>query len=193
MPSPNGTGSESPALPRGSASTRSRASGSRVNGHEYLKRQLAKVGIAFDALDDGLLICADAACAHHILDDPRAETIAPLVAKWLGRFLDTITVKDHRAGSNVQLSILRVELSRTLVFDRPLAGRHLSETVLCENHGLGRPETVSLIFNRRITQRTPGTFHTRVIMQGVIRSLHVSSMGFPVVSGFSASDGSPAW
>ncbi|MFZ1575032.1 MAG: hypothetical protein WAT36_07335 [Chromatiaceae bacterium] len=31
-----------------------------------------------------------------------------------------------------------------------------------------------MIFNRRITQRTPGTFHTRVITQGVIPSRHVS-------------------
>jgi hypothetical protein len=60
------------------------------------------------------------------------------------------------------------------VFDRPLAGRHLFEAVIRENLDLGRPEKVSLIFNRRITQRTPGTFHTRVITQGVIPSLHVS-------------------
>jgi hypothetical protein len=60
------------------------------------------------------------------------------------------------------------------VFDRPLAGRRLFEAVIRENLDLGRPEKVSLIFERRITKRTPGTFHTRVITQGVIPSLHVS-------------------
>jgi hypothetical protein len=39
---------------------------------------------------------------------------------------------------------------------------------------LGRPSNVSLIFQRRITKRTPGTFRSRVITQGVIPSLHVS-------------------
>jgi hypothetical protein len=39
---------------------------------------------------------------------------------------------------------------------------------------LGRPEKVSLIFDRRITKRTPGRFHPRVLTQGVIPSLHVS-------------------
>ena len=29
-----------------------------INGHEYLKRQLAKRGVAFDALDNGVLSCA---------------------------------------------------------------------------------------------------------------------------------------
>src|ERR1044071_8139889 len=30
-----------------------------INGHEYVKRQLAKEGIAFEALDNGVLSCAD--------------------------------------------------------------------------------------------------------------------------------------
>ena len=30
-----------------------------LNGHEYVKRQLAKEGIAFEALDNGVLSCAD--------------------------------------------------------------------------------------------------------------------------------------
>jgi len=30
-----------------------------INGHEYVKRQLAKEGIAFEALDNGILKCAD--------------------------------------------------------------------------------------------------------------------------------------
>ncbi len=145
-----------------------------LNGHEYLKRQLTKEGIAFEALDNGLLTCADPARAQQILDDLTAERIAAVVAKWLGRLPDPFTAADHAAGYNSQLSILQAEFSRTQVFDRPLSGRHLFEAVIRENLDLGRPEKVSLIFNRRITKRTPGTFHTRVITQGVIPSLHVS-------------------
>ncbi len=32
---------------------------------------------------------------------------------------------------------------------------------------------VQLIFNRRVTKRTPGRFRTRVLTDGVIPSLHV--------------------
>jgi len=39
------------------------------------------------------------------------------------------------------------------VFARPLSGRHLFEEVIRENLYLGRPDNVSPIFNRRITQR----------------------------------------
>jgi hypothetical protein len=145
-----------------------------LNGHEYVKRQLAKEGMAFEALDNGLLTGADPARAQQLLDDLTEDKIAALVAKWLGRLPDPFTAEDHAAGYNFQLSILQAEFARTQVFDRPLAGRHLFEAVIRENLDLGRPEKVSLIFNRRITKRTPGTFHTRVITQGVIPSLHVS-------------------
>ena len=37
----------------------------------------------------------------------------------------------------------------------------------------GRPDQVQLIFNRRVTKRTPGRFRTRVLTEGVTPSLHV--------------------
>ncbi len=38
---------------------------------------------------------------------------------------------------------------------------------------MGRPSQISLIFNRRVTRRTPGRFRTRVITEGVTPSLHL--------------------
>jgi hypothetical protein len=145
-----------------------------LNGHEYAKRQLAKAGIAFEALDNGVRSCADPPRLQQIMEALSAVKIEALVAKWRARRPDPFTAADHAAGCNPQLSILQAEFSRTPVFDRPLSGRHLFEAVIRENLDLGRPEKVSLIFARRITKRTPGTFHTRVITHGVIPSLHVS-------------------
>ena len=145
-----------------------------INGHEYAKRQLAREGIAFEALDNGVLSCADPVRLQQILDELNVPKIQALVNKWLARLPDPFTVEDHAAGFNPQLSILQAEFSRTQVFDRPLSGRHLFEEIIRENIDLGRPSKVSLIFQRRITKRTPGTFHTRVVTQGVIPSLHVS-------------------
>ena len=42
-----------------------------------------------------------------------------------------------------------------------------------ENLDLGRPDHVQLIFDRRVTTRTPSRYRTRVITDGVIASLHV--------------------
>jgi hypothetical protein len=38
---------------------------------------------------------------------------------------------------------------------------------------LGRPDDVQLIFDRRMTKRTPGRFRTRVVTEGVLPSLDV--------------------
>jgi hypothetical protein len=67
-----------------------------------------------------------------------------------------------------------MEISRTEVFDRPLAGRQFFEEVIRDNLDLGRPERVQLIFDRRVTKRTPGSFRTRVLTAGVEPTLRVS-------------------
>ncbi len=145
-----------------------------LNGHEYAKRQLEKEGIAYEALDNGVLTCADPARLQQILDDLDETKIERMVRKWFARLPHPFTAEDRAAGFRYQISILQAEFARTQVFDRPLSGRQLFEQVIRENIDLGRPEKVSLIFDRRITKRTPGRFSTRVITQGVTPTLHVS-------------------
>jgi hypothetical protein len=145
-----------------------------INGHEYAKRQLDKEGIAYEALDNGVLSCADPIRLQQILNDLNENKIEQMVRKWFARLPHPFTAEDRAAGFRYQISILQAELARTQVFARPLSGRQLFEEVIRENIDLGRPEKVSLIFDRRITKRTPGRFSTRVITQGVTPTLHVS-------------------
>ena len=144
-----------------------------LNGHEYLKRQLAQERIPFEALDNGLLSCADPKRAQAICDRMSAEKIEGLVKKWR-RFLPSpFTPADTRAGYRYAVSVLQAEFSLTQVFDRPATGRVFFEQVIRENLDIGRPSQVSLIFNRRVTRQTPGRFRTRVITEGVTPSLHL--------------------
>src|SRR5262249_45721338 len=71
------------------------------------------------------------------------------------------------------VSILQAEFSLTQVLDRPLCGRVFFEEVIRENLDIGRPDQVQLIFQRRISKRTPGRFRTRVLTEGVTHSLHI--------------------
>ena len=143
-----------------------------LNGHEYLKRQLAKEGIAFEALDNGILSCADPVHMQEIADGLSGEKIAALFHKWLEVLPHPFTPQDTAAGYGYDLSILQAEFSLTQVLDRPRTGRILFEDIIRENLDLGRPDQVQLIFGRRVTKRTPGRFHTRVITEGVVPSLH---------------------
>ncbi len=83
------------------------------------------------------------------------------------------TGKDRQAGYRYQISMLQVEFSLTQVLDRPVTGRVFFEEVIRENLDIGRPSQVQLIFDRRVSRRTPGKFRTRVITDGVVPSLHI--------------------
>jgi hypothetical protein len=53
-----------------------------LNGHEYLKRQLAQRGMAYEALDNGLFSCADPRRARALCDGLSAEKIWPCSGRW---------------------------------------------------------------------------------------------------------------
>lgn len=56
-----------------------------INGHEYVKRQLAKEGIAFEALDNGILSCADPKRLQHIGAGLSGAKIDALLRQWLAK------------------------------------------------------------------------------------------------------------
>jgi hypothetical protein len=144
-----------------------------LNNHEYAKRQLDRAGIAHEALDNGFLSCADPARLQAICDGLSADKIDGLLHKWLARLPHPFSSADQKAGYSYDLSILQAEFALTQVLDRPLSGRILFEDILRENLDLSRPDHVQLIFDRRVTRRTPGRFQTRIITQGVTPSLYV--------------------
>ena len=144
-----------------------------INGHEYVKRQLAKEGIAFEPLDNGVLSCADPRRLQRICDGLSAAKIDALLRKWLAKLPHPYPASDRKAGYRYDISILQAEFSLTQVLDRPQTGRVFFEEIIRENLDLGRPDQVQLIFERRVTRRTPGRFRTRVLTEGVIPSLHV--------------------
>ncbi len=143
-----------------------------VNGHEYVKRQLAKEGIAYEALDNGILSCADPQRLQALCRQVTPERIDALARKWLARLPHPFTAQDRRAGLRYQISMIQAEFSLTQVFDRPLQGRQFFEEVIRENLDIGRPDHVQLVFERRVSKRTPSRFRTRVITNGVDPSLH---------------------
>jgi hypothetical protein len=148
-----------------------------INGHEWAKRQAEKAGLDFEALDNGFKSCADPAALQRICRSLSAAKIERFVRKWLARLPHPYSARDRRAGYRYDVSILQAEFSLTQVLDRPRSGRVFFESVIRDNLDLGRPDRVSLIFDRRIHTRgkrlTPGQFCTRVITEGVTPSLHV--------------------
>lgn len=144
-----------------------------LNGHEYLKQQLRKAGVAFEALDNGIRSCADPRRLQALADGLTADKIEAVVHKWLARLPHPWRPADHAADYRYRLSILQAEFALTQILDRPHTGRLLFEQIIRDNLDLGRPHYVQLIFDRRITRLTPGRFRTRVLTRDVVPSLHI--------------------
>jgi len=142
-----------------------------LNGHEYIKRQLTKEGIAFEALDNGIRSCADPKRLQEICAGLSPAKIQTFWQKWAKRLPHPFLAKDRAAGFRYQLFIQQAEFARTQVFDRPLSGRLFFEQVLRDNLDLGRPQHMQLIFDRRIPHNTKTRFRTRLVTHQVIPSL----------------------
>lgn len=138
-----------------------------LNGHEWAKQQLRKAGIDFEALSNGFLSCQDPVYLQSICHQLDANQIQALFDRWVAQIPWPLSVSQQAAGYRHQLSIWQMEVSRTQVFADPEQGWALVEALIRDNLDLGRPDRVSLIFERKVTKATPSEFHTRVLREGI--------------------------
>src|SRR6266542_2538902 len=96
-----------------------------------------------------------------------------LFERWLARLPLPLQAADRAAGYWWELSMRQVEVSRTLVLDQPRRARAFFDALVADNLGTGRPDEVSLIFDRRIRSDTDSGFATRVITRGVDVTVNV--------------------
>src|SRR3954465_3610371 len=148
-----------------------------LNGHEWAKRQAAQAGIGHTALDNAFAAIEDVPAVQAICDRLGPAQIDALLRKWLAIVPHPFPAADRAAGYRYDISILQAEFSLTQMLDKPVSGRIFFEQVIRDNLDIGRPDQVSLIFDRRVhrgrRRPTPGRFRTRVITEGVTPSLHV--------------------
>ena len=132
-----------------------------------MKRQLAKRGIGFEALDNGIMRCDDPDAMQAIAEEVTAPRIDALLRKWLARLPHPFTGADRMAHIRYELSIVQAEFALTQVFDRPVQGRVLFEEVMRENLDLGCCFALCLVGSPRVFV---GVFRRRIAWDdGAIR------------------------
>jgi hypothetical protein len=132
-------------------------------GHEWAKRQLARAGIEFQALDNGLRAVGDPAAAHPICARLSAGHGRDLLRRMMAVMADPLTVADRRAGFDWAFSIAQLDISDTAVFDAPRRARAWFEAAITGHLDRGRPDKVALVVDRTVRSKgknkTPGA-HT---------------------------------
>ena len=144
-----------------------------VNGHEWAKQQARRLGIGFTELANGFATCDDPDRLQQLCDRLGPATIQELFERWLARLPLPLGQTDRAAGYWWELSMRQVEVSRTLVLDQPRQARAFFEALVADNLGIGRPDEISLIFDRRIRSDTDSGFATRVVTRGVEVTVNV--------------------
>jgi len=128
-------------------------------------------------MDNAFAAVDDPAALQAICDRLGPAAIQSLLDKWLEILPNPFTQADRDAGYLYRLSVLQAEFSLTQMLDSPVSGRIFFEQVIRDNLDIGRPDQVSLVFDRGLKRTgpraTPGRFRTRVITDGVTPSLHV--------------------
>ena len=126
-----------------------------INGNEWAKRQAAKAGIAFEALDNGFAAVDDVDRLQNICDSLGPDQIDALLRKWLRILPQPV----HRRRRSSRLPLRTVDPAGGVLpdpdLDRPVSGRICFEQVLRDNLDIGRPDQVALIFDRRIIEQGP--------------------------------------
>ncbi len=110
-------------------------------------------------------------CEHPRRLQAMADRLGPRqIQSWFNRWINTIPGPfgrvDQRAGYWGELSVRQVEVATTVVLDRPRQARAFFEALVADNIGIGRPRSVSMVFDRRIGSRTPGLFRGRIFGVG---------------------------
>ncbi len=84
-----------------------------LNGHEWAKRQMEKVGIAYEALDNGLLSCADPEALQRRCGELGSADVQDFFQRWLSRLPSPFTKLDFDAGYAYDLAFRQFEVSET--------------------------------------------------------------------------------
>ena len=142
-----------------------------VNGHEWAKQQARKIGLGFTELSNGFASAEDPAVLQRICDALQPGTINVFFQRWLSRLPLPLDRADQDAGYWWELSMAQVEVSRTIVFAQPRHARAFFDALLADNLGLGRPDTIELVFTGRHERRgrppkLARVYKTKVVTRG---------------------------
>jgi len=144
-----------------------------LNGHEYAKRQLAQEGIAFEALDNGVLSCAAPARLQKICDGLSAEKINGFLRKVAVPAAASV----HWGGSQGRLPLRHLDPAGRVLLDagaRPAGARPIVLRAGDPREPRSRPAGGGPAdLQPQDRSPHPGRFRTRILTQDVTPSLNV--------------------
>lgn len=144
-----------------------------LNQHHGLAQRLEERGIGFLPCANAFLRSQDPDKLQQLADSLQPQDIRRCAQKGLTYLVPFFTARERReAGVQHRLFFAQVEYGDNLIFKRRAALDRLGERLLDAHRTIGHPDSLSLIFARRIQKRYHGKLRT------VIEDMH---FGNPVL------------
>jgi hypothetical protein len=132
-----------------------------LNQHHWLANRLQAEGIAFRQCSNAFLNCENPRRLQQLADSLASRDLATCAHKWLGAFTPFFTERERReAGCQHRLFFAQIEYCDNLIFHRRAALDRLGERLLDANRTIGRPNTITTIFGRKVTKHYKGKLQT---------------------------------
>lgn len=134
-----------------------------INGHEWLACQMRSENIRFRQHGNAFLTCSDPVRLQQLADSFAPQHVIACAQRWLSQLAPPlIDANGQRAARDYRLFFSQTEFCTNLIFDRRAPLDQLHERLLDLNRDIGRPDKLTTIFGRKVTNRTPGGFQTRI-------------------------------
>ena len=144
-----------------------------LNQHYWLAQRNQEQGLRSRLCANAFVRCTDPERLQQLADSLQPQDITRCAQKWLAYLVPFFTARERReAGVQHRLFFAQVEYCDNLIFKRRAALDSLGERLLDANRTIGRPDSLRLIFGRRIQKRYQGKLQT------VIEDMH---LGNPVL------------
>ncbi len=144
-----------------------------MNAHGYLAAQLRRRRVAFRTDENCIVEVSKPSVLQEVADRFDADLVETIARTWMSMVPDPLTPDERAAGYPTHLSVYQAEFCDNVVFHRTQVLNRMYEQLLRDHLHLGRLDMVKVMFDRRITKRTPSRFQTRVLRQGVVSCLKV--------------------
>jgi hypothetical protein len=132
-----------------------------LNQHYWLAQQMRRKGIRYRQSTNAFSQCSDPDALQQLADSLTADDLQRCGQKWLQQLIPFFTPRERRgAGIDHRLFFSQVELCDNLIFSRRAALDRMCERLLDANRTIGQPNTLTIIFGRKITKHYNGKLHT---------------------------------
>lgn len=134
-----------------------------LNGHQWLACHMRREGIEFRQCGNAFLTCSAPIRLQAMSDQFTAHHVETCGLRWLAILVPFFNDRERRReGFAHRMYMSQMEYCTNVIFHRRASLDRMMERLLDLNRTIGRPDTLSVIFGKRISRRSVAGLKTQI-------------------------------